>query len=157
MEGTQSAMMEQMSEFFKHLKMLEESCTAKDERIQVLEGKVEEGKHTLSRVVDTLELLSAKSCWCNEDVVVTESGVVMEESSELEYASEEENKEGEEEFRTPPPDLMTLVIEGCTPQGMFSVTIHLGMTTDNILVQRDSIPKGMLEIFSAWEDDLKHF
>jgi len=32
-EGTQSAMMEQMSEFMEHLKTLEESCAAKDKHI----------------------------------------------------------------------------------------------------------------------------
>ena len=47
-EGTQMAMMEQMSEFLERLKRLEESCTAKDERIHVLEGEVEEGEQTLS-------------------------------------------------------------------------------------------------------------
>ena len=47
-EGTQTAMMDQMSEFLKCLKRLEESCTTKDERIHVLEGKVEEGEQTLS-------------------------------------------------------------------------------------------------------------
>ena len=47
-EGTQTAMMDQMSEFLEHLKRLEESCTAKDERICILEGKVEEGEWTLN-------------------------------------------------------------------------------------------------------------
>ena len=47
-EGTQSAMMDQMSEFLERLKRLEESCAAKDERICVLERKVEEGEQTLS-------------------------------------------------------------------------------------------------------------
>jgi len=121
-EGTQMAMMEQMSEFMERLKRLEESCAAKDDRIRILEGKVEEGEQTLSRCVDALELLSVKVCRCNDNVVVSGSGAIGE-SSELEYASEEE--EEEEEFRTPPPDLMTLVIEGRTPQGMFPVTIQL--------------------------------
>ena len=129
MEGTQTAMMEQMSEFMERLKRLEEPCTAKDDRIRVLEGKVEEGEQTLSRCVDALELLSVKVCRCNEDIVASGSGAI-EESSELEYASEEE--EEEEEFRTPPPDLMTLVIDGCTPQGMFPFTIHLSMMNDNM-------------------------
>jgi len=121
-EGTQTAMMEQMSEFLERLKRLEESCAAKGERVQVLEGKVEEGEQTLSRCVNALELLSVKVCRCNDNVVALGNGAINE-SSELEYASEEE--EEEEEFRTPPPDLMTLVIEGRTPQGMFPVTIHL--------------------------------
>jgi len=77
-----------------------------------LEGKVEEGEQALSRVVDALELLLANLCRCNGEVIVTESRALVEESLELEYASEEENKE--EEFRTPPLDLMMLVIKGCT-------------------------------------------
>jgi len=129
-EGTQTAMMEQMSEFMERLKRLEESCATKDDRIRVLEGKVEEGEQTLSRCVDALELLSVKVCWCNDDVVVSGSGAI-EESSDLEYALEDGEGE-EEEFRTPPPDLMTLVIEGRTPQGMFPFTIHLTMMTDNM-------------------------
>ena len=48
MEGTQTAMMDQMSEFLERLKRLEESCATKDERICVLERKVEEGEQTLS-------------------------------------------------------------------------------------------------------------
>ena len=47
-EGTQMAMMDQMSEFLECLKRLEESCAAKDECIYVLEGKVKEGEWTLS-------------------------------------------------------------------------------------------------------------
>ena len=61
-EGTQTAMMDQMSEFLECLKRLEESCAAKDERICVLEGKVEEGEQTLSRVVNALKLLLVKAC-----------------------------------------------------------------------------------------------
>ena len=61
-EGTQTAMMDQMSEFLECLKRLEESCATKDERIHVLEGKVEEGEQTLSRVVNALELLLVKAC-----------------------------------------------------------------------------------------------
>ena len=97
-EGTQTAMMDQMSEFLECLKRLEESCAAKDERIHILEGKVEEGEQTLSRVVDVLKLLLVKVCQCNNDVVASGSGT-REILSELEYASEEE----EEEFRMPPP------------------------------------------------------
>ena len=48
MEGTQTAMMDQMSEFLEHLKRLEEFCTAKDKQIRILERKVEEGEWTLS-------------------------------------------------------------------------------------------------------------
>ena len=47
-EGTQTAMMDQMSEFLERLKRLEESCATKDECICVLESKVEEGEQTLS-------------------------------------------------------------------------------------------------------------
>ena len=61
-EGTQTALMDQMSEFLECLKRLEESCAAKDERIRVLEGKVKEGEQTLSQVVDALELLLVKVC-----------------------------------------------------------------------------------------------
>ena len=71
-----------------------------------------------------------KVCRCNNDVVASRSGT-REVSFELEYTSEDE----EEEFRMPPPDLMTLVIEGRTPRGMFPFTIYLMMVTDNIVVQ----------------------
>ena len=121
MEGIQMAMMEQMLEFMEHLKRLEESCTTKNEQIHILEDKVEEGEQTLSQYVNTLELLLVKVYWCNDNVVASGSGAI-EISSELEYTSE--YREEEEEFRTPPPDLMTLVIEGRTPQGMFPVTIN---------------------------------
>ena len=47
-EGTQMTMMDQISEFLEHLKRLEESCVTKDEKICILEGKVEEGEQTLS-------------------------------------------------------------------------------------------------------------
>ena len=147
MEGTQTAIMEQMSEFMECLKRLEESCAAKDERIRILEDKVEEGEQTLSRCVDALELLSVKVCRCNDDVIASGNGAI-DESSELEYASED--GEGEEEFRTLPPDLMTLVIEGRTPQGMFPVTINLTMMTDNIVVQREANREGWVGIFSNW-------
>ena len=103
------AMMDQMSEFLECLKRLGESCAAKDERICILEGKVEEGEQTLSQVVDTLELLSVKACRCNDEVITSGSG--GEASSELEYTSEDE----EEEFRMLLPDLVMLVIEGHTP------------------------------------------
>ena len=70
-----------------------------------------------------------KVCQCNDDVVALGSGVI-EELLELEYALED--GEEEEDFRTPPPDLMMLVIEGHTLQGMFPVTINLMMMTDNM-------------------------
>ena len=74
-------------------------------------------------------LMLSNFCQCN-DAVIASGGRGGEASSELEYASEDK----EEEFRTPPPDLMMLVIEGHTPQGMFPVTINLMRVTDNILV-----------------------
>ena len=61
-EGTQIAMMDQMSEFLEHLKRLEESCATKDERIHILERKVKEGEQTVSQAVDAFELLSVKVC-----------------------------------------------------------------------------------------------
>ena len=75
MEGTQSALMDQMLEFMERLKRLEEFCTAKDERICILEGKVKEGEQTLSRVVDALELLSVKVCQCDDNIIASGSGV----------------------------------------------------------------------------------
>ena len=137
------AMMDQMSEFLEHLKRLEESCAAKDERIRILEGKVEEGEQMLSQAVDALELLPAKVCQCNNGVVALGSGEV---SLELECTSEDE----EEEFRTPPPDLMTLVIEGCTPWGMFPFTIDLMIVTDNIAVLGRPDSEGLGQIFLQW-------
>ena len=88
------------------------------------------------------ELLSVKVCRCNDDVIASGSGG-REVSLELEYASEDE----EEEFRMPPPDLMTLVIEGRTPQGMFPFTINLMMVTDNIVVQGRPNSKGLGQEF----------
>ena len=89
-----------------------------------------------------LELLSVKVCRCNDNVVALGSRG-REVSSELEYASEDE----EEEFRTLPPDLMTLVIEGCTPWGMFPFTINLLMVTDNIIVQGRPDSEGLGQEF----------
>ena len=51
-----------MSEFLERLKRLEESCTTKEERICILEGKVKEGEQILSRAVNALELLLVKVC-----------------------------------------------------------------------------------------------
>ena len=62
---------------------------------------------------------------------------------ELEYTSEDE----EEEFRTPPPDLMMLVIKGRTLRGMFPFTIGLMMVTDNIIVQGRPNSKGLSQEF----------
>ena len=91
-----------------------------------------------------------KVCRCNDGVIGSGSGG-GEGSSELEYASEDKE---EEEFRTPPPDLMTLVIEGHTPQGMFPFTINLTMVTDNIVVQGRPSSEGGLRISPIKEKDL---
>ena len=143
------AMMDQMLEFLECLKRLEESCAAKDEWIHILEGKVEEGEQTLSQYVNALKLLAVKVCWCNNDVIDSGSGAI-EGSSELEYASEV--NEGEEEFRMLPPDLMTLVIEGHTPGGMFPVTINLAMMTDNMIVLGRPNSEGWVKHFSNLEE-----
>ena len=58
-------------------------------------------------------MMSARACWCNKGVVVSGSGL-REESSGLEYTLEDE------EFRTLPPDLMMLVLEGERYQGILS-------------------------------------
>ena len=50
-------------------------------------------------------MMLVRACCCNVGVVMSGSGL-REESLELEYTSEDE------EFRMPPPDLMTLVLEG---------------------------------------------
>ena len=83
-----------------------------------------------------------KICRCNDDIVASGSRG-GEISLELEYASEEE----EEEFRMPPPDLIVLVIKGCTPQGMFPFTIDLMMVTDNITVQGRPDSEGLGQNF----------
>ena len=74
---------------------------------------MEEGEETLLKCTKALEMMLVRACQCNDGAVMSGSGIV-EESSELEYALEEE------EFRTPPPDLMTLVLEGERYQGIFS-------------------------------------
>ena len=66
---------------------------------------MEEGEKTLLKCTEALEIMSVRACHCNEEAVTSGSGV-MEESLELEYALEDE------EFRTPPPDLMMLILEG---------------------------------------------
>ena len=74
---------------------------------------MEEGEETLLKYAEALKMMSARACRCNEGAVASGSGV-REESLELEYASEDE------EFRTPPPDLMKLVLEGERYQGILS-------------------------------------
>ena len=73
----------------------------------------------------------------------------------LEYALEDD--EEEEEFRTLPPDLMMLVIEGHTPWGIFPFTISLMMVTDNIVVQGRPDSEGGLRISPIEEKDLSLF
>ena len=74
---------------------------------------MEEGEETLLKCTKALEMMLMKACQCNEGVVVSESRI-REESLELEYASEDE------EFRTLPSDLTTLVLEGERYQCIFS-------------------------------------
>ena len=71
-----------------------------------------------------------KICHCNNDIVKVASGSEMREELELEYMSESSK---EEEYTIPPPDLMAMVINECTLQGIFPVTINLTMMTDNML------------------------
>jgi len=66
-----------------------------------------------------------------------------------------ESSEEEEEFRTPPPDLMTMVIEGCTPRGMFPVTISLMMMTDNMLGNTPAPTCHCLRMMATWFGDNK--
>ena len=66
---------------------------------------MEEGEETLLKCTKALKMMLLRVCCCNKGVVASGSGS-REESSELEYTSEDE------EFRTLPPDLMTLVLEG---------------------------------------------
>ena len=71
---------------------------------------MEEGEETLLKCTKALEMMLVRACCCNEGAIASGSGL-REESSELEYASEDE------EFRTLPPDLMTLVLEMQETQG----------------------------------------
>lgn len=96
--------------------VLEACDVEKSHRIHDLELEVEQGEESLLRCAEALELLLARLCQCNEGMITLGSGV-REESSELEYTSEDE------EFRMPPPDLMTLVLERETYEGMFPFTI----------------------------------
>ena len=90
--------------------MLEDCHTSKDQRIHMLEAKVEQGETLLLKVCEALELLSLKAFQCNERPVTSGSGLREEEVSELEYASEDKV------FTTPVLDLMTLVLEGNASQ-----------------------------------------
>ena len=74
---------------------------------------MEEGEETLLKYTEALKMMSARAYHCNKGAVAPGSGI-REESSELEYVSEDE------EFRTLPPDLMMLVLEGGRYQGILS-------------------------------------
>jgi len=115
-ESTQTAMMEQVARLVERVDILEAHDVEKSHCICDLKLKVEQGEESFLRCSKALELLSSRLCWRNEGMVALRSGV-REESSELEYASEDK------EFRMPPPDLMTLVLEGRTYKGMFTFTI----------------------------------
>ena len=104
-------MMRQVSELVQWMLKLEEACTKKDECIHVLEATVEHYEVIIDWYADIIETLQTKVYHCNSDVAKTASGSgVREELSELEYVSESSE---EEEFMTPPPDLMTRVIKEC--------------------------------------------
>ena len=60
-----------------------------------------------------LEMMLVRACQCSDSMVVSGSGI-REESLELEYTLEDE------EFRTLPPNLMTLVLGGGRYQGILS-------------------------------------
>ena len=87
---------------------------------------MEEGKETLLKCTKALEMMLVRAYCCNEETVASGSGV-REESPKLEYASENE------EFNTPPPDLMTFVLEGERYQGIFSYFFLVGRWTKHSL------------------------
>ena len=113
MEGTQMGLMEQVAALVCRVDQLEAHGGEQHLCIQELEQKVEEGEETLLKCTEALEMMSVRACHCNKGVVVSGSGI-REVSSELEYTLEDE------EFRMPPPDLMTLVLEGERYQGVLS-------------------------------------
>ena len=114
-EGIEISMMEQVAALVKRVETLE-ACNGKQcLHISKFKWKVEQGEKTLLKCAETLEMVSSRVCHCNEGVVASGSGL-REESLELEYTS------GNEEFRIPPPDLMTLVLEGREYEGIFSLS-----------------------------------
>ena len=74
---------------------------------------MEEGEETLLKCTEALKMMSVRACQCNDGAVASGSGI-REESLELEYTLEDE------EFRTLPPDLMSLVLKGERYPGIFS-------------------------------------
>ena len=95
----------QVPSLMSRVTQLEGQVRLQHDYIKGLEWKVEVGEESLLKCAKALELVSSRAYRCGESVVASGSG--LREESELEYALT-----GEEEFRTPPPDLMTLVIEG---------------------------------------------
>ena len=112
-EGMQMGSMEQVAALVCRVDELEAHSGEQHLCIQELEQKVEEEEETLLKCTEALKMMLERACHCNEGVIASGSGIV-EESSELEYALEDE------EFRIPPLDLMTLVLEGERYQGIFS-------------------------------------
>jgi len=112
-ENQQMAFAEKIMELFQKMFKLEEACAKKDKCIHVLEAKVEHREVTIDQYADIIETLQMKVCCCNDDIVKTVSGSGEREESELEYVSESSKEE--EKYLTPLPDLMTMVIDGCTP------------------------------------------
>lgn len=111
-EGTQMALMEVMGGVMRRISVLEDCHASKDQRIHMLEAKVEQGETLLLKVCEALELLLSKVCQCDERPVTLGSGLrEVVEDLELEYTSKDEI------FRTPALDLMTLVLERSNTQG----------------------------------------
>ena len=89
-------MMEQVAALVRRVDTLE-ACNGKQHpHISELEQKVKHGEETLLKCAEALEIMLSRACCCNEGTVASVSGV-REESSQLEYTSEDE------EFRTLPP------------------------------------------------------
>ena len=104
-EGIQTAMMEQVAVLVKRVDTLEAHNGKQCLHISELKQKVEQGEETLLKCAKASEMILSKACHCNKGVVMSGSGL-REESLELKYTSEDK------EFRMPPPELMTLVLEG---------------------------------------------
>ena len=103
-EGMQTGIIEHVSALICRVDELEAHSGEQCLYIQELEQKVEEGEETLLKCAEALEMTSVRTCHCNEGMVASGSGL-REESSELEYTSEDE------EFRMPSPDPMTSALE----------------------------------------------
>ena len=103
-EGMQMGLIEQVAALACWVDKLEAHSGGQHLPIAELEQKVEEGEETLLKCAEALEMILVRACQYNKGTVASGSGIV-EESLELEYAL------GDEEFRTPPLDLMMLVLE----------------------------------------------